>query len=389
MSEKTNTILFNPKILKQCREQMGLTIEDAESKASLKTLHAIEKGERQASFRQIDKLSQLYLVPRWVFTQETLPDKYNFKKSTASFRTFKNNKGNKFNYDLRRIVARVEDLREIIISFLKEMEEPVPDFTPPKINLRGPNIEEVSRKIYEWLNTNNEQSYTFRDWRKKLEDKGVFIFVTGSFRGWTKVEPNIFRGLSIYYEQLPIIIINASDAYKAKSFTLFHELGHLLMKKTRIDPSVGKAHFGEEQLCDHFAGNMLMPENRIKKEAGKLDIIKGREVILEAVSKVSKKFKTSDFATLVRLRALRLIDQKTYHSLESSLNRKYEESIKSGNMQRISRVMDREARHQYGNIYSNTVIQAYLNKHITLHRMRNMFGLKKTEYALKMIKAAI
>ena len=56
------------------------------------------------------------------------------------------------------------------------------------------------------------------------------------------------------------------------------------------------------------------------------------------------------------------------------------ESMESG----VPRVMDREVRTQYGKIYSETIIQAYLKKQMTLHKARNMFGLKKAEYILKM-----
>ena len=102
MSEnKIDSIKINPKILVHCREQMALSIEDAQKKASLKTLSDIEKGKKLPTIKQIYKLSKLYLVPAWVFMKESLPEEYDFDNTTVSFRTFKNTHDSHFDYKLR------------------------------------------------------------------------------------------------------------------------------------------------------------------------------------------------------------------------------------------------------------------------------------------------
>ena len=60
-------IKVNYKILKICRQQMALTVEEAQEKAKLKTLHKIETGERLPTVKQIEELSKIYLVPKWIF----------------------------------------------------------------------------------------------------------------------------------------------------------------------------------------------------------------------------------------------------------------------------------------------------------------------------------
>ena len=372
-------------MLKICREQMALTIEEAQGKANFKTLDDIEKGKRKATINQINKLSKLYLVPSWVFMEKNLPDEYNFGRTIASFRTFKNKGKKGFNYKLRCLATRVEDLRNAIISLREEMEESIPKFDPPEVNLTKDNIENASRLIYKWLDT-EKKNCEFSEWRSRLENKGTFVFVTSPFSNWSKVDPEIFRGLSIYHDKLPIIIINASDTHKAKSFTLFHELGHLLMKKTMIDTSIGKAKSGEESICDNFAGNILMPTEQIREEINRLEFTRGKDVTLEKIERVSKTFKTSTYATLVRLRNLQVVNEKKYRELESSLIQRYRFRKESKSSAKIKRNINKEAYSQYGQIYSETVIQAYFNKFITLYKARNMFGLKKAEYVLKMAR---
>ena len=202
----------NPKIIRACREQMALTIEDAQKKASLKTLRDIEEGRRCPTPKQMDKLAQVYLVPPWVFMERSLPDEYNFVKRVPSFRRFANSHGDLFDYKLRQLTTKVEEFRDIIISLKEEMKGPVPLFSPPIKKLDIHNVVDVSKAILNWLDT-KERSFSFSDWRKKLENKGVFVFVTNPLSDWSKIEPETFRGLSIYHPTLPIIVINGSDAY--------------------------------------------------------------------------------------------------------------------------------------------------------------------------------
>ena len=381
---------INPKILKHCREQMALSVENAQKKASLKTLSDIEEGHRQPTLKQIEKLSQLYLVPTWVFMKSKLPSEYDFSKTLPSFRKFKNSQGDNFNYKLRFLTTKVENFRKTIINLKEEMKEPIPKFNPPDIKLKRSNIIDASKSVRIWLN-NEQRSFEFREWRKQLENSGIFVFLTSSFSGWSKIEPEVFRGLSIYYDKLPIIIINNSDTYKAKSFTLFHELGHLLSQKTILDRQIGTAISEEEKICDNFAGEILMPKDKIIPEY-KSQIDSSKSLKLKNIENLSTIFKTSTYATLVRLKSLNLINQAKYKELQELIIQ-HHESIKDKDRklrmitkEGIPRVMHREALIQYGKIYSETVMQAYLNKDITLYKARNMFGLKKTKYILKMMK---
>ena len=47
---------INPQVLRQCREQIGMSIEQAQSKASMSTLDKVEQGKRKPTFKQVDTL---------------------------------------------------------------------------------------------------------------------------------------------------------------------------------------------------------------------------------------------------------------------------------------------------------------------------------------------
>ena len=371
-NSKENKI--NPKILKLCREQMGLSVEKAQKKAGLKTLSDIESGKRQPTFKQIDKLSKIYLVPSWVFLRNNLPNEYNFNK-IPSFRTFNRTRANNFNYELRFILAKIESSRELILDLKKDLGESIKSFSAPDIKLS--NMKESAKQIRKWLNV-DEESLNFDEWRQRLEDVGIFVFLTNKFAHWSKTDIKYFRGLSVFHDKLPVIVINGSDNYKAQSFTLFHELCHVIRGKTKWDTQIGiKSSAKEEQLCDNFAGEILMP----KEQA-----LRYRVSSFDQVKKFSKEFKTSQYASIVRLRQLNIINQAQYKDFVTQLDRKNakEKQKLKESEGGPNRKIYKEAIDRYGGIYTKTILQAYYNKDLTLYKTRNMFDFKKTKYVLKL-----
>ena len=75
---------INKDILRQCREQIGLSLPVVSKKVA--KVAVIEQGHKKPTFKQIDTLADLYKVPRWVFISDHLPEKYQFDKAIPAFR---------------------------------------------------------------------------------------------------------------------------------------------------------------------------------------------------------------------------------------------------------------------------------------------------------------
>ena len=78
MSSRATVENINPTILRQCREQMGLSLDDV--RKTVASIEKIENGDKKPTFNQIDQLAELYLVPRWVFIADDLPHEYQFDR---------------------------------------------------------------------------------------------------------------------------------------------------------------------------------------------------------------------------------------------------------------------------------------------------------------------
>lgn len=366
---------INTSIMQQCREQIGLDLHEVERK--IRKIVEIEKGTKKPTFKQLDTLSKLYKVPRWVFISDQLPERYRFDKAVPAFRQFAANNSMIFSdFKVRGLTARVERFRGLMLELLEDMGETIVTFNPPELN-KNANPVSGSELVRDWLEI-NEKGLDFPEWKALLEDKGVFVFMTSKYKGWSHVDKMLLRGLAIYHSILPIIIINDSDAKKAQSFTLLHELGHLLRKESAIDDWEYPQQ-QTEKWCNELAGNILMPAFMIEAVARNLDD-------LDIVKNIAKDFKVSAYACLVRLKQLMKIDQNTYDDFETQLINEYSEIQKKLKESKGGPTRNRpqEILNQYGHIYTNVLFQAYHNKEIGLFKLSQFFGLKKPSYILEM-----
>ena len=366
---------INKDILRQCREQIGLSLPDVAKKVA--KIAAIEQGDQKPTFKQIDTLADLYKVPRWVFISDHLPEKYQFDKAIPAFRQLTDSNADVFSeYKVRSLTARVDRFRELILELREDMGEPVTAFHPPDLK-RNATPDFVAQQVRDWLDV-TEESFEFSKWKEMLEEKNIFVFMTSKYKGWSHVDRALLRGLAIYHQKLPIIIINDSDAKKAQSFTLFHELGHLLRKESAID-DWSAYHQRVEKWCDELSGNVLMPAEQILSAVDNIDD-------LDAVKDIAKCFKVSPYACLVRLRQMMIIDQGAYLGFEAQLKaeyRKLQKKLKESDGG-PARNRPQEVLKQYGHIYANALFQAYHNKEIGLHKLCQAFDLKRASYALEM-----
>ncbi len=379
---------INPHILRQCREQIGLSIEVAKQKANISTLANIEKGKIKPTFIQLKKIADLYHVPQWVFLREQLPSNYQFTASMPAFRKFAESRHPVFDYKIRAVMTEVERIRNFILELREDMEEPIQLFSPPEIeNFSAIAAASLARK---WLGF-SEGIYKVEQWRKAIENKDIFIFMTSKYLGWSKIELDRFRGLSIYKDKLPIIIINDSDAFKAQSFTLFHELGHLLQKQNALDSEenyLDQTYL--EKWCNEFAGEVLMPRANVLKEL-KQELLLDNNFLqgLSEIKRVAETFSVSTYACTVRLRNLQIISLNQYKEILIFLRKEHErlKKLQQDNPIRISRNLAKETLRQYGSIYSKAVIQTYRNQEIGLHKLCKLFKVKKVADILKLEKS--
>ncbi len=388
----------NPILLRKCREQLNLSIEKAEKELKFKTLAKMEKGERQPTYNQLTKLAEVYLVGPGLFFLKgsQIPDHSNFQQLIPKYRIL--DQGSKPSSRMSQLMVKVIYLREFLLDLYEDLEEEISDFSPPKIQLRSTrDAVEAAPKIRDWLGFGVDDKPTFEQWRKAIEDKGVFVFMTSRHQYWSKTAIEDCRGFAFNISPLPIIVINDSDSYKAQLFTLMHELGHLLCGEEIIldsggdflDASWGQDQFfsnqnsEEEKICNRFAAEILVPAAALKQElpAG----FSGSSIAEKRKScqKIAKTFKVSELMLSYRMVTLEQITAKDSRDIRLLMKEEHKNKLLASRGGR-PRNVPKERLRQYGSIYVRGVLGAYYAKEMTLHKLCQNLSIRRVEYIKKL-----
>jgi Zn-dependent peptidase ImmA (M78 family) len=157
-----------------------------------------------------------------------------------------------------------------------------------------------------------QQSWRTRDealrkWRNAVELAGVFVF-KNSFR------QKEISGFCLTDDEFPVIYLNNSTAKSRQTFSLFHELCHLLLHTnsiTKIDQSyIGDLGVRErriEQFCNAVTAEFLIPAQDLTPQLRGID-----EFDDDSVQRLADRYMVSREAILRRVLDLGLVNQEYY-----------------------------------------------------------------------------
>ncbi len=161
-------------------------------------------------------------------------------------------------------VCDVLQERAFLIEECLELELPIVPFSAPTCTSNDPVDWANSIRSHYSIDINDQfrcqssrKFYLYL--RGKLEDRGAFV------QCFTGVPIEIVRGFSVYETTLPIIGINDEDRPPAKSFSLIHELVHIIKRESSACNVMynAKSTRSEEVFCNAVAGELLVPEEAL------------------------------------------------------------------------------------------------------------------------------
>jgi Zn-dependent peptidase ImmA (M78 family) len=166
---------------------------------------------------------------------------------------------------------------------------------------------------FEWPSA----SAAFDAWRESIEDLGVVVFLF-------QLGADNCRGFSLWHERAPVIAVNTAWNDEARTFTLFHEFGHLITLTNSacgIAPpaAVSGAWDPAERWCERFAAAVLVPEPALRRlVAAKVGAGATRVTDISTVRWLASKFRASLRAVTLRLIELRLSNWDFYRDLPAA-----------------------------------------------------------------------
>lgn len=265
----------NPEILVWARETAGLSREVAVKKLGIRDAYGIkavdrlsnlETGETEPTRPTLVKMAKQYHRPLVTFYLSKPPPKGD---RGVDFRTLRNEPSPAENALLDALIRDVQARQSMVRAALEDEEEDehLPfigslDVSDGRQVVLGSlkNLLDVSLTEYR-IQPNAGAAFDLL--RESAGRAGVFTLLKGDLGSHhTAMDTEIFRGFAIADDVAPFVLINDRDSVAAWSFTLLHELVHLILGQTGIGGFRTDSNI--EQFCNDVAGEFLLPDGDVK-----------------------------------------------------------------------------------------------------------------------------
>jgi Zn-dependent peptidase ImmA (M78 family) len=372
-----------PAVLAWARETAGFPLDEAAAKLGIDAARvtAWEAGEESPSIPQLRKMAATYKRPLAVFY---LPEPPKTFQAMHDFRRLPDFGPRRFSPGLTLEIRNAQQRRALALELFEDSQT-----IPPTFDLRANNRgdpEEVGAAIREALGVQaaaqarwGNQIAAFKEWRSRIEDKGVLVFQA------SRVESDEASGFAYWADPLPIVVVNRKDTYPRRTFSLLHELAHLMLHQSGVsemdvDALRPPADAEIEVFCNHVAAAALMP--RAALLAAPLVVARGaghHDWTDDEIEALARAFNSSREGVVRRLLTFGRASQDFY-------TRKRAQYVAEYNAQRarmreerdrdIPRNMPLETIANYGRPFVRAVIENYHQDRITLSEVSGYLGVK-------------
>jgi Zn-dependent peptidase ImmA (M78 family) len=345
-----------------CCEEFGISTEQLAAELGIppKKMEAFNSGEDVFTFKQLRAIAE-YFGRGILFFLDTTPI-VDREIHSPQFRSLANQKP-ELGAKLRGLIERVEKHRDFYVEIRDELDaSDYPRFNPPGASKDSP--EDIAVKARAWLGLGLKNS--FDTYRSAIESKGILVFRSNGYNGkWQIGKNSSVLGFSIFDPVCPVIVIKKLDSEPRQSFTLMHELGHLLVhRQSSIDDQgdFDSSH-EQEQEANSFAGKILVPNDFLKTVSDSSRPSSVSE-FNDWLSPFCKSWGVSAEVILRRLLENRRINRALYDEYRhwSSLQTRKQEEGGSRAFRH------REPTHIFGDRYVRTVLDSLEARNITLAR---------------------
>jgi Zn-dependent peptidase ImmA (M78 family) len=374
---------INPALLTWARTTASYDLTEAAHKAKVdvEILSAWETGDDQPSIAQLRRLADLYKRPLAVLY---LPAPPADPQAMHDFRRLPDMGPRRFSPGLALEVRRAQQRRELAVELYEENL-----VTPTPFNLitnDSADPEAVGEQVraalgirYDQQSRWGNQLPAFREWRTRIEDAGVLVFQA------TRIESDEASGFAYWAEAFPFIVVNRKDVYPRRTFSLVHELAHLMLRQSgvseiNVDAPRPAADAKIEVFCNHVAAAALMPRATLLAEP----LVAQRPGVQDwpddAIEVLSLTYNTSREGIVRRLLTFGRVTQDFYnrkraqYAAEFRAQRQREREARGDDG--IPRNMPRETIADFGRPFVRAVIENYHQDRITLSEVSGYLGVK-------------
>ena len=368
-----------PSVLAWARQSLGLSLDDValKLKKPVATIASWETGDDSPSYAQLEKLAyDVYHRPLATFFLPAPPDEV---PPQREFRTLPATdlaslavdthlhlrKGHAFQLALRELYGELNSNRHPIWRNLKlRLSEPIKTQASAIRSSLGVSLDEQQG----W----DSDDTALKKWRTAIEQVGVFVFKS-SFK------QRDISGFCLTDPEFPIIYLNNSVAATRQTFSLMHELAHLLLNVN------GLSKYGEsyvdflpasekaiEKFCNAIAAEVLMPSDDFEYAVSRIPF---RESVLNDsyFASVARRYGVSREAVARRLLDAGRISQTFYASRSAAWSKQKARSSGGNYYNTQSQYLSYQ--------FAREVIGRYFNQQLSTNQAADLLGMKAKNLA--------
>lgn len=310
------SILFpvEPTILKYARKYSGYSIEEISLKLKMETeqLQKYESEKCEIPFKHINRLAEIYKRPIVYFLLPKIPDDVvlpdDFRIVYDS--SYKNDYSPKFYLSVRR--ARY------VQSILQELWKGEAKYNFPKITL-DTDVDKLGIWFRKQINFSFDKQIKWKDpfqalkeWKNALEQLNIFILQSN-------LSIDEISAFCLADQKPYVVMLNSKDHEYRKIFSLIHEVGHLLLKKSGVcNPEEmnnnSREYIEIEKFCNRFAASVILPLDDFMSNNDVQSLIKNKYSLWDEndLINISRHFKVSEEMLLRRFMSFGYLNEKQY-----------------------------------------------------------------------------
>ena len=331
-------------------------------------LTQLELGEKLPSLDELKQLSKLYKRTIATLLLEVPPKE---KPLPADRRTINSEKQTSFH---EKTILAVRKARALANSFLELRTEL--GIETNKFNLfaqLNDNPKLIAEKIRVILNLKELASFNkptqALDYSiEQCEQLGIMVFQLS-------LTKDSVRGFAITDDVVPIIgIKRGQETPQSKLFTLFHELGHIILNEGGICDLADTSIIAIEKWCNAFSAELIIPTEDLKNNEIVLIHKSANNKIwsLKDLVLVGNSFNASPLAILRCLLENKLVTKEFYSEKHEKWNKPQFGRSKNPEGRNISK----ETIQEKGRTYISLAFKAYDKNRIDLKDLSDFLGVK-------------
>jgi Zn-dependent peptidase ImmA (M78 family)/DNA-binding XRE family transcriptional regulator len=379
---------INPALVTWARETAGFTTAEAAKRLKVdeKRLVAWEDpaSDEAPSIPQLRKLAALFKRPLAVFYLREAPPRFEVMRD---LRRLPGAGVRSYSPAVQLEIRAANERRELALELAADLEQELPKFTLSATDKEDP--ETVGERIRTALGVTTDLQLRWRDndgraafnaWRYRIESLGVLIFQT------TRFPSDEASGFTIAADTFPVIAVNRNDALTRRTFSLLHELAHLMIRVSGVsDLETDASRPPEDQrievFCNRVAAAALIPRDVILAEARVVaQGARSTNWSDAEISELSRQFNVSREALLRRLLTFDRTTDEFYRQKRAqyiaefiaSQQRKKEKAAAT----EMKRNMPQETVSNFGKPLVNMLLDNYHQDRMTLSEVSGYLGLK-------------